>query len=66
MKLNFLFLAKIIVENLSTTEINQATSINLKCVVIKTLEMYNLNPELIYSITINNGANILKTTLLIC
>jgi hypothetical protein len=54
-----------IIRNLVTTEIYQTTSTNLKCVLLKTLEMYSLYPQFIYCITTDNGANMLKTVTLI-
>ncbi|CAH1733108.1 unnamed protein product [Aphis gossypii] len=61
----FIYEGKIIIRNLATTEVYQTTSINLKCILLKTLERYNLNPKFIYSITTDNGANMLKTVSLI-
>lgn len=46
-------------------EIYETTSNNLKCVILKTLEKYSLSPEFIYSITTDNGANMLKTVSLL-
>jgi hypothetical protein len=43
----------------------QTATTNLKCVLLKTLEMYSLNPKFIYCITTDNGANMLKTVSLI-
>ncbi|KAL4084788.1 hypothetical protein QTP88_027691 [Uroleucon formosanum] len=52
---------KIIIRNPATAEIYETTSNNLKCVILKTLEKYSLSPEFIYSITTDNGANMLDT-----
>ncbi|KAL4091294.1 hypothetical protein QTP88_026003 [Uroleucon formosanum] len=56
---------KIIIRNLATAEIYEITSNNLKCVILKILEKYSLSPEFIYSITTDNGANMLKTVSLL-
>ncbi|CAI6355875.1 unnamed protein product [Macrosiphum euphorbiae] len=61
----FIHEGKIIIRNLATTEVYQTTSTNLKCVLLKTLEKYSLDPSFIYSITTDNGANMLKTVSLL-
>ncbi|KAL4090868.1 hypothetical protein QTP88_025631 [Uroleucon formosanum] len=61
----FIHEGKIIIKNLATAEIYDTTSNNLKFVILKTLEKYSLSPEFIYSLTADNGSNMLKTVSLL-
>ncbi|XP_050529688.1 uncharacterized protein LOC126899142 [Daktulosphaira vitifoliae] len=57
--------SKIVIRTLAITEIDSSKSVDLKNIVLNVLERYNLKTEKIFSITTDNGANMLKTVTLL-